>query len=333
MRPAWKQVRYRLEWIAVSVAAVTVPWLPRVVCYWIAQIIGAIAAGVDRRGRRVALSNLAAAFGDSYSEAQRARIVTDSYQHFARTMIDLLWSPRLTPETFRESIDVSGIEQSLAAIEPTRSCVFVTFHYGNFEWAAKAMGFCGVPLLILTQEFKNPLLDPIFGRLRQHSGHEIAAREGAIIRMFKALKHGKHVAILSDLTLPLSQPNVFIDCFGLKTCVTFAHARLHRRTGAPLVPVIAEPLPGGRCRVLVQPQVEFAVDATETEIAQACWERFESVVRKNPAPWLWMYKHWRYRFSVSDPRYPFYAEAGPTLEARLVRQGRLGSAKPPQRTG
>ena len=30
-------------------------------------------------------------------------------------------------------------------------------------------------------------------------------------------------------------------------------------------------------------------------------------VRKTPAPWLWMYKHWRYRPAHSDRPYPFYA--------------------------
>jgi Kdo2-lipid IVA lauroyltransferase/acyltransferase len=30
-------------------------------------------------------------------------------------------------------------------------------------------------------------------------------------------------------------------------------------------------------------------------------------VRKNPAPWLWMYKHWRYLPANADRPYPFYA--------------------------
>ena len=46
---------------------------------------------------------------------------------------------------------------------------------------------------------------------------------------------------------------------------------------------------------------------THQQIAQACWNSFEPYVRKNPAPWLWMYKHWRYRPANAERPYPFYA--------------------------
>ncbi|MBA2586388.1 MAG: lysophospholipid acyltransferase family protein [Chthoniobacterales bacterium] len=322
MRALLKRFRYRLEWLLLMLAAALVPVLPRRVCFWIAQSIGTIAARLDLYGRRVARANLLAAFRLEMTAAQRSSVIRQSYQNFTCTMIDLLWSPRLTQANFRRWIDVEFDPKS-AVLARERSCIFVTFHYSNFEWAAKSMGFCGVPLLILAQEFKNPLLDPIFANLRRHSGHAVASREGAILRLFKALKRRQHVAILTDLTLSTRQPSVFIECFGLKTSVTYAHAWLHTRTGAPIIPVIAEPLPAGRCRVVVGPPIEFSAEATEKEIVQATWDRFESVVRANPAPWLWMYKHWRYRFASDPVEYPYYANAGPNLETRLVRAGRI----------
>ena len=45
----------------------------------------------------------------------------------------------------------------------------------------------------------------------------------------------------------------------------------------------------------------FPADASFQEMAQACWDQFEPFVRANPAPWLWMYKHWRYRPLAADP--------------------------------
>ena len=42
------------------------------------------------------------------------------------------------------------------------------------------------------------------------------------------------------------------------------------------------------------------------------------LVRKNPAPWLWMYKHWRYRPLAANPAaYPFYANVSEDFERRL----------------
>ena len=307
MRSLWKRFRYRYEWFWVVLATKIIPLLPRKVCFHLANCLAGLFSTLDSPGRKVSRSNLETALGDALSTAERERIARQSYRYLARTMVDLIWSPRLTINNFRRWFEIVNLREVMAEIDPKQSCIFTTIHYGNFEWAAKAMGLCEVPLLILAQQFKNPLLDPIVAALRRHSGHEVARREGGIIRMFKALKRGHHVGILSDLTLRPTQPSVVIDCFGMKTCVTYAHAWLHRKTGAPIVPLHCEHLPGGRCRLVVQRKLEISPEATETEIAQACWDRFEPVVRKDPEQWLWMYKQWRYKPSQADRPYPFYS--------------------------
>ena len=75
-----------------------VPLLSRKACYEFAGFAGRIAAIFDPRGRKVAISNLEAAFGDELSTVRREEIARESYEHFARTMLDLFWSPRLTRE-------------------------------------------------------------------------------------------------------------------------------------------------------------------------------------------------------------------------------------------
>jgi KDO2-lipid IV(A) lauroyltransferase len=319
MSALWKKFRHRCEWLWLLAATKIVPLLPRKGCFHLANSLGGIFAKLDSTGREVACDNLQVALGDSLSITEREQIAQQSYRHLARTMIDLLWSPRLTRENFQSWFEIEGLREAMAEIDPKQSIIFVTIHYGNFEWAAKAMGLCGVPLLILAQEFKNPLLDPIIAERRTDFGHEIASREGAMVRMYKALRRGRHVAILSDLTLRPTEPSVAIECFGLKTCVTYAHAWLHKKTGAPIVPLHCEQLPEGRCRLVVQRKLEISADASEAEIAQACWDRFEPIVRKNPAPWVWMYKQWRYRPSQTDRVYPFYANTSYYFDQMLTR--------------
>ena len=181
------------------------------------------------------------------------------------------------------------------------------YHYSNFEWLRLACGFLDLKGTIISQEFKNSSLDPIFKRLREQSGHELVPRDRGIMRLYKVLRRKGRTALLVDLTVPPIQGAVAIDCFGLKTSVTSAHAWLHERTGVPIVPAHCEPLPNGRYRLVFHPKIANAADVTDKQIAQACWNSFEPYVRKNPAPWLWMYKHWRYRPAHPDRPYPFYA--------------------------
>src|SRR6478609_6238124 len=190
MRSRWKRIRYRLEWLGLLLATKVIPLFSRRACYHLAQTTGALLSFVDRERYKVALSNLEAAFGDRFSPQERRKIVRESFQHFGRTMVDLLWSPRLTQENFSQYIELENFEETARDTGPERSLMIACYHYSNFEWLSLACGFL-------------------------------------------------------DLTVPPSQGAVAIDCFGLNTSVTSAHAWLHEQTGVPIVPAHTEPLPGG----------------------------------------------------------------------------------------
>ena len=78
-----RKIRYRLEWLGLKFATKFLPLLSRKACYRLALLLGSLGAMLDRRGRRVALSNLRVAFGDEISAEGRAQIVRESYQHFS----------------------------------------------------------------------------------------------------------------------------------------------------------------------------------------------------------------------------------------------------------
>jgi Kdo2-lipid IVA lauroyltransferase/acyltransferase len=307
MRSRWKRIRYRLEWLGLVFATKLIPLCSRRVCYHIAQTAGALLSFVDPQRYQVALANLEAALGDTFSLQERQRIARQSFQHFARTMVDLLWSPRLTQENFSQFIELENFGETARDTGPERSLMIACYHYSNFEWLSLACGFLDLKGTVISQEFKNSSLDPIFKKLREQSGHELVPRDRGIMRLYKILRRKGRTALLVDLTVPPSQGAVAIDCFGLKTSVTSAHAWLHERTGVPIVPAHCEPLAKGRYRLVFHPKIANTADMTHQEIAQACWNSFEPYVRKNPTPWLWMYKHWRYRPANPDRPYPFYA--------------------------
>ena len=317
MRSIWKKIRYRLEWLGLLLAAKIIPLLSREACVQLANTLGELMSTLDRQGRKVALSNLEAAFGDRFSASEREEIVRESFQHFARTMLDLLWSPRLNAQNFSRYIDMSMFEEAARAV-PEGQFIMATFHYSNFEWLSLGCSYAGVTGMIISQEFRNSLLDPIFKKIREQSGHEFIPRERGIVRLYRFLRRKGTTALLVDLTLHPKMPSVVIDCFGLKTSVTSAHAWLQERTGAPIMPAHCEPLPDGRYRVVTHPLITKTGGMRLQEVAQACWNSFEPYVKKNPAPWLWMYKQWRYKPAHADRPYPFYARVHSRFDKRIA---------------
>lgn len=330
MSVALKAIRHGAEWLVVKGLAAVVPCLPRRTCHWLADGVGLLVSLVHLPGRHVAQENLKAAFGSKLSRAQRGRLVRQSYQQFARAIADLFWSSRLTRDNLAAIFDLEDVERLQRERGADRGVIFACLHYGGFEWIALALGLSGFKCTVVTQAFKNPLLNATINQLREVSGHQTIRREGAIVRLYKALRARRSVTLAVDLTVSAKLPSVPITCFGLKTCVTFAHAWLHKRTGAPIIPTHCEPLPDGHYRLVLHPELELPPDATTQQIAQACWDCFEPVVRRNPAPWLWMYKHWRYRPSNAVERYPDYANESPHFRKLLLRIAREKAVRVPR---
>lgn len=315
-----KKLRHRVEWLIVSATAAIVPVLPRGAALFFADVLGAIASFVHWPGRKVALENVELAFPDLPPHG-RKKLVRESYQSFARAMADLFWSPRLSKENLSAIVDLSELRRLIArGVEVGQhNAIFACLHYGGFEWIAPALGLSGVDCTVVTQSFKNPLLNTTFNHLREVSGQHTVRREGAILRLYKALQNQRSVTLAVDLTVSAKLPSVPISCFGLQTCVTFAHAWLHDRTEAPIIPTHCEPLPDGRYRLVFHPAIQITPGMTHQQVAQACWNCFEPVIRRNPAPWLWMYKHWRYRPGGAENAYPQYANESPHFRKLLAR--------------
>src|SRR6266436_5409865 len=111
MRSYWKRPRYRLEWIGLLLATKLIPLCSRRACYHLAQTAGALLSFLDRHAYQIALSNLDVAFGDRFAPRERRKIVRKSFQHFARTMVDLLWSPPLTHKNLTHYIEWRHVEE------------------------------------------------------------------------------------------------------------------------------------------------------------------------------------------------------------------------------
>lgn len=313
-----RRARYRIEYAGLWLVAHAVPLLPFGAVRRLAVVLGVLFFVLDRHGRAVSLANLDVAFGAARTRAEKIRIARGSYRQFARTMLELFWARNLTAGNYTRYMRMEGWEQARRLNREYNGGIFVCLHFGNFEWLSIAGAFEGLPGCIVTQEFKNPLLGPVFDRLRAISGHRIIQRERAMLTTYKHLKNGGNIGVLIDLNVPPRQPSVIIDSFGLKCSVTQLHAMLQKRTGYPVIPIESVPLADGTYRTIAHDPIHFPADATEAEIAQACWDFFEPHVRGQPEAWLWTYKHWRFRPQEGARGYPFYANPNPRFEAALA---------------
>jgi KDO2-lipid IV(A) lauroyltransferase len=292
-------VRYRVElWLAQIVRA-CVGLLPMSAVRACGGVLGHAVYFVDGFHRRIALTNLAAAF-PARSAAERRVVARATFAHFGRLLLELIKFGMLSETQMRACIDVEGDDRVRQAYQQGRGVLYFTGHFGYWEMQAIAHPLHSPPVSVLARPLDNPYLHEMLERIRTRTGNGVIYRQGAIRRVMRELAANRGVALLIDQHLHSSDA-VYVDFFNRPAATTSALAALAIRTGAPVIPVFALPMSGGRYRFIyerpVPPPKEESADAVR-EFTQRCTDVLEMYVRRDPALWLWMHRRWRDR----DPR-------------------------------
>jgi Kdo2-lipid IVA lauroyltransferase/acyltransferase len=306
--------RERIEYLGVVGAARLAARMPRGLFTPLARAIGYGVYHLDARGRAVSHANLKCAFGDTMSPQRRSQVARASYATFAKTMMELFWRGTSDRAITSKLVEVTGNTE--ADGDPHRPAIYPTMHFSNFEWVGLLGRYVVGPVPLVAQQFRNPLIGPVFDAARRATGQTVIPRERAMLRMLKHLRNGGAFGMLCDLSLDPREGSVAITQFGgLATSVTQMHAALAVRTGARVVPVEMRPLPGDRYRMTFHPEIPCSPEIPAAHVVQQTWNVLEQAIHSHPECWIWSYKHWRYRPSDADPAsYPFYANTAPRFD-------------------
>jgi KDO2-lipid IV(A) lauroyltransferase len=288
---AW---RHRLEWWLVRVVRVGLRLVPMRMVRAAGRGVGRLAYAVDGARRRTALENLARAF-PARPAAERAALARAMFAHFGGLLFELIKFGTYSRAQILAASEIEGVDRVREAHALGRGVLFFTGHFGYWEMFAIEHPLRFPPVSLLVRPLDNPYLDRMLEELRTSTGNSVIARQGAVRRMWRDLAAGRGVAILIDQHLH-SADAVYVGFFRRPAATTSALAALALRTGAPVIPVFALPLPNGRYRFIyehpVEPPRADTPDAVR-EFTQRCTDVLEMYVRRYPDLWLWMHRRWR----------------------------------------
>jgi Kdo2-lipid IVA lauroyltransferase/acyltransferase len=206
----------------------------------------------------------------------------------------LLKFSTLTPEQMLGLVEFDGEDRVRAAHAEGRGVLLFTGHFGFWEINALVHALVLNPIAVLARPLDNPSLHDLLERVRTATGNSVIYRRGAIRRVLRTLGANQAVAVLIDQHLHADA--VYVDFFNRPAATTTALAALAIKTGAPVIPVFALPLPGGRFRMVYEHPVEPPLPDDPQAIrtfTQRCTDVLEMYVRRYPELWLWMHRRWR----------------------------------------
>jgi KDO2-lipid IV(A) lauroyltransferase len=287
-------VRHRVEyWLVAAVRACVgiVPWRT---ARALGTTVGVAFYAIDGGHRRLAVSQLRAAF-PVRSEDECRRIARQTFVHFGQALVMVLRASTLTARELLDTVEVEGADRIRTALAAGRGAIVFSGHFGYWELHGLMHALVLSPMSVLARPLDNPHLHELLERMRRASGNNVIYRQGALRRVLRALHANECVAILIDQHIQGADA-VSVEFFGRPAATTSALATLALRTGAPLVPAFAIPLPDGRCRLVYEHPVEMppATSADPVlELTQRCTDVLEMYVRRYPHLWLWMHRRWR----------------------------------------
>jgi KDO2-lipid IV(A) lauroyltransferase len=288
------RLRHRVEYALVLSVRFVSGVVPASVALALGSLVGMAFFAIDGSHRRLAVSQLRAAF-PMRSEAECRVIARRTFVHFGRSLVMVLRASTLSASELLHLVDVEGEERIQTALAAGHGAIVFSGHFGYWELHGLVHALVLAPMSVLARPLDNPHLHALLERMRRATGNQVIYRQGALRRVLRALQSNECVAILIDQHIHGADA-VPVDFFGRPAATTAALATLALRTGAPLVPAFAIPLPDGRCRIIYEHPVEMpAASAADPvlELTQRCTDVLEMYVRRYPHLWLWMHRRWR----------------------------------------
>ena len=265
---------------------------------WLLEGLGQLLFMIDGQHRRIAARNLTLAFGKK-TEKERTGIARSVFRNLGRVTAEFSFIPLLNEENVRRYVFFEGAENFHRAHEKGKGVLFLTAHFGNWEWMAAAFPlFFRCPCHVIVRPLDNRFFDRIVEKLRTCTGNRTVPKEKSMGRILRLLKEGEVVGVLLDQNVDWRE-GVFVNFFGEMACTNAGLALLALKTGAPVLPVFNIRKTNGRYRVVIEPEIPLIRTGEKDLDVEKNTELFTSVieryVREYPDLWFWLHQRWKTR--------------------------------------
>ena len=297
-----RRTQRRIEYAVLRVVLFFLNLLPLGLAYRLGELLMSVALLALSHYRDRVREHLDIAYGDTESDAWKARVGRDCHKYLAWYFVDVLRAPRLLRDPqWRAKVDLSQVQEVLRrdGILETSGALLIGSHQGGPEIGSLALALEGFPHAGIIRELDNPFLWQFVLREREGIGRPILTKKGALRQAFKVLRKKGMVALQNDQDSRGS--GVWVPYFGRLARTHEGAATLAITAKVPVYVVSCirkaprEFAFTVRCEgpLPFEPSGDHATDVYALTLAMT--EHIEAAARAYPEQVMWAHRRWKSR--------------------------------------
>ncbi len=233
-----------------------------------------------------------------------AEIARKCFQHWGKSVIEVMWFPTLTREKVNRLVTFEGRGHLDAALTAGRGVVLLTAHFGNWELMGATLTLNGYPLNVIAREVRSKHLEQLVKAHRDAVGMRVIYRGASVKQGMRCLRHNEILGILADLDTQTD--GVFVDFLGSLAYTPYGPVAIAMKTRALIVPAFIIRQPDDSHRIVIERPLQLQLTGQKEHDIQVNTQLFtkviESYVRRYPEQWIWMHQRWKTRPSMDKAR-------------------------------
>ena len=291
-----RKIRYPVILALVRTMIFISRLFPRKAWLGLCGFLGGVSYWFARRSRKLAIRHLTMAYGKEKSEKEIKALARQVFVMMGKNAGDIMRAFKIDSLTDFDKIRVvNRAEIAEQAFAKGKGVIFLTAHFGAFEFVATELAFRGYKPLIIGTPMKDKRLTNLLWEQRNKLGASAIERGKETVRLIKTLKTGGTIAILIDQDTRVK--SVFVNFFGIPCATPIGATLLALKTGAAIVPMFYHLREDGMQEVNFYPEVELLITGDEETDMKVNTQRLNDVIeteiRKHPAQWLWLHERWK----------------------------------------
>lgn len=284
-----------IEFIVLRIFGFLASKLPIGFVMVLGDTIGYMCSSIFQLRRPEVEKHLALAFPDRSFE-WRERVSLESYRHFGREGLVFLRCSGAAKYGFQKDVEISGLEVLGESLRKGSGVMLISGHLGNWEVGAISLAAKGIPIDVVMQDQRNPLVDSYLAKLRSDAGVGVIHTSQGAYSVLESLRSGRVVAWLGDQN-PVGN-STMLDFLGVPSRVAKEAAILTLRAGATYFFASSLVVPGVPKKYKVEiKKIEIARRQSRTKITEQLTEEstrlLEAAIRSNPDQYLWHHRRWK----------------------------------------